>query len=83
MGKSKIEYGTVDVPEEAFEPKNVKWRVTMFVSEDVLIEAKKRAAAEGIGYQTLLNRALRESFFGKAEDERIRKIVREEMGKAS
>lgn len=58
-----ITYGDEDVlGDEEFSPKNVKERITTMVDQDVLDVIRKRAAAEGIGYQTLINRALRDTF---------------------
>lgn len=62
--KSKIEYGTVEIPEEAFFPRNVKVRVTMMVDGDIVQAFRDAAAKRGIGYQTLMNEKLRESLDG-------------------
>lgn len=60
-----IAYGDQDIlGEEELSPKNVKERITTMVDQDVLDVIRKRAAAEGIGYQTLINRALRDEFLG-------------------
>lgn len=79
----KIKYGNVELPEEAFNPKNAKFRVTMFVDLDVLDEIRKRAAKEGLPYQTFINQLLRRTVLSSAEEDRIRRIVREEMAKRS
>ena len=81
--KTKIKYGSVDLPEDAFESKNVKARITMWVGMDVLEEVRKRAAAKDIPYQTYMNQLLRDAVFGSSEDERIRKMIREELAKRS
>jgi uncharacterized protein (DUF4415 family) len=62
--KAKIEYGTVEIPEEAFLPRNVKVRVTMMVDGDIVQAFREAAAKRGIGYQTLMNEKLRESLDG-------------------
>jgi uncharacterized protein (DUF4415 family) len=63
--KKPLAYGNVDVPAEAFLPKNVKERITMMVDQDVLQAFKAAAAKRGnIGYQTLINEKLRESLPG-------------------
>ena len=80
-GKKKIKYGTVELPDDAFNEKETKFRVTMFLDLDVLDEIRKRAKKNGLPYQTYINQLLRENIFGKEMDERIRKIVREELGK--
>ncbi len=57
----KIKYGKVDIPEDAFEPKNVKARITMWIGMDTLQEIKKRAHDKGLPYQTYLNQVIRDS----------------------
>ena len=37
-----------------------KTRVTMYLDNDVLIRFREAAESEGVGYQTLINQALRE-----------------------
>jgi uncharacterized protein (DUF4415 family) len=76
--KKKITYGTVEIPDEAFESKNIKERVNCFIDHDVVNWLRQEASKLGIGYQTLLNMKLREAKEGSAED-RIRAIVREEL----
>ena len=46
-------------PKEAFEPRNTKVRITMYVDADVLGVFKARAAKGGLPYQTLINAELR------------------------
>jgi uncharacterized protein (DUF4415 family) len=81
----KIQYGSVEIPTDAFESRNVKMRVTAFIDEDIIDGLKKRATAKGTKYQTLMNQLLREAVFGKSVDEdlkkEIREIVREEISK--
>jgi phosphopantothenoylcysteine synthetase/decarboxylase len=88
--KRDIQYGPVDLlDKDAFDPKNVKVRITTFVDEDVLILLKEYAKKRGAKYQTVLNALLR-SFFDKPEkgkkvqvlsEERVRRIVQEELKK--
>jgi uncharacterized protein (DUF4415 family) len=60
--------GSVDLlPADAFNPKETKFRVTMFMSLDVLDEVRKRAKEIGLPYQTYLNQLIRESIFPKSE----------------
>ena len=56
----KIEYGKVDLPEDEFESKNIKERITIFIDQDVLDKFRARAKKESTKYQTLINHALRE-----------------------
>jgi predicted DNA binding CopG/RHH family protein len=77
----KIKYGKVELPDEAFNSKNAKFRVTMFIDLDVIDEVRKRAAHKGLPYQTYINQLLRNTVLGSEEDEHIRHIVREEIAK--
>lgn len=80
--KVKIRYGKKDqLTQNEFDPRNGKFRVTMFIDLDILDEIRKRAKTKGLPYQTYINSLLRETVLGSAEDERIRKIVREELAK--
>lgn len=47
--------------EEDFKPENVKVRINMFVSEDLLETYRDAAKKLGIGYQTLMQIKLREA----------------------
>ena len=86
--KRDIQYGSVDIlADDAFDPKNVKVRITTFVDEDVLNLLKEYAKKRGAKYQTVLNSLLR-SFFDKPKrgkkvqvlsEERVRRIVQEEL----
>ena len=64
-------------------PKN-KTRITIHLDNDVLAAFRERADAEGRGYQTMINEALRKAL-GQAEQgvsaDTIRRIVREELRK--
>lgn len=83
----KVKYGKKDlIPDDAFHPKNVKERVTMFVDEDVVNEFRKWASQmPGGKYQTLMNQALRRFVFGAEENEfeqRLHSIDRVQLKKA-
>jgi len=64
------------------EPKG-KTRITIRLDEDLVDHFLKEAEASGgaMGYQTLINEALRQHVEGKAPklEETLRRIVREEM----
>jgi len=77
----KIRYGKIDLPKEAYDSKNAKFRVTMFIDLDVLDEIRKKASKKGLPYQTYINQLLRDVTLGSEDEERIRKIVREELSK--
>jgi uncharacterized protein (DUF4415 family) len=63
-----------------------KTRITIRLDEDLVDHFLKEADASGgaVGYQTLINEALRQHLEGKAPklEETLRRIVREEMQKA-
>jgi hypothetical protein len=44
---------------EAFEPRNIKVRITTYVDLDILDALKSKAAAQAMSYQTLINAELR------------------------
>jgi len=57
-----------------------KSRITIMLDNDVLMAFRAKADVEGIGYQTLINRVLRESLGTRPVDEAtLRKVLREEL----
>lgn len=65
-----------------------KTRITIMLDDDVIEYFRAKAEAEGAGYQTMINGALREFIgkaAGKAQDARpltvalLRKVLREEL----
>jgi predicted DNA binding CopG/RHH family protein len=57
-----------------------KTRITMMLDNDLLVTFRAKAEAEGIGYQTLINRTLRRSFGSAPVDEAtLRRVLREEL----
>lgn len=57
-----------------------KSRITIMLDNDVLAAFRERANEEGIGYQTLINKALREAIGSRPIDEAtLRKVLREEL----
>jgi uncharacterized protein (DUF4415 family) len=57
-----------------------KTRITIMLDNDVLATFRARAEAEGIGYQTLINRALREAASsGPVDEATLRRVLREEL----
>lgn len=57
-----------------------KTRVTIMLDNDVLSVFRTRADTEGIGYQTLINAALREAIASRPVDEAtLRRVIREEL----
>jgi uncharacterized protein (DUF4415 family) len=66
---------------------NGKTRITIRLDEDIVDAFLKEAEASGgsVGYQTLINNALRQHIDGKAPklEDTLRRIVREEIRGAS
>jgi uncharacterized protein (DUF4415 family) len=57
-----------------------KTRITIMLDNDLLLSFRAKAEAEGIGYQTLINRALREAAVARPIDEgTLRRVLREEL----
>jgi uncharacterized protein (DUF4415 family) len=57
-----------------------KTRITMPLDNDLLVAFRAKAEAEGTGYQTLINRALRETVGSAPVDEAtLRRVLREEL----
>jgi len=58
-----------------------KTRITIMLDNFVIDAFRQLAEQEGIGYQTLINRRLRESLETKLLDEEtLRRVVQEELG---
>jgi uncharacterized protein (DUF4415 family) len=80
MAKNKISYAKKSVLDaDEFDPKYVKVLISTRLDGDVLEAVKAAALERGIGYQTLINQVLKDRFIGNAEEENIRRIVREEL----
>ncbi len=63
-------------------PSTGKTRITIFLDDDVLESFRAKASAQGKGYQTLINDALRQAATLTAEPltaENLRRIIREEI----
>lgn len=65
-----------------------KTRITIMLDDDVIEHFRAKAEAEGVGYQTAINAALRSGLKarrGKSQDDRpltvavLRKVLREEL----
>jgi uncharacterized protein (DUF4415 family) len=57
-----------------------KTRITIMLDNDLLVAFRARADAQGTGYQTLINQALRQIAVGAPVDEpTLRRILREEL----
>jgi uncharacterized protein (DUF4415 family) len=63
--------------------KPTKHRITMYLDDDVLAAFRDRAEESGTGYQTLINRALRDYLSRSSrpvDAKTLRRILREELG---
>jgi len=59
-----------------------KTRITIYIDDEVLEEFRARAEAEGQGYQTIINQALREYLGRKSkplDEKTLRRVLREEL----
>lgn len=57
-----------------------KTRITIMLDNDLLAIFRAKAEAEGIGYQTLINRTLREAVSaGPVDEATLRRVLREEL----
>ena len=66
-------------------PAKGKTRITMYLDDEVLNEFRERAETAGVGYQTLINEALKKYIQSPTEEgkpltpEDVRRILREEL----
>jgi uncharacterized protein (DUF4415 family) len=57
-----------------------KTRITIMLDNDLLMAFRAQAEAEGTGYQTLINQALRRATSASPVDEAtLRRVIREEL----
>lgn len=82
------EYDFSNAKRGAVIPSKGKTRITIMLDDDILEHFRAKAEAEGIGYQTAINAALRGGLSkrrGRSEDDRpltvaaLRKVLREEL----
>ena len=60
-----------------------KTRITIMLDNEVIENFRSKAEKEGLGYQTLINQALKEnSGSSTLSEETLRKIIREELKSA-
>ena len=62
-----------------------KTRITIYLDDDVIEAFRERAERDGSGYQTMINQALRAFLQQKRplDEATLRKVIREELRKAS
>ena len=59
-----------------------KTRITIMLDNFVIEAFRELAEAEGIGYQTLINRTLRQALTDEQiTEESLRRVIREELGR--
>ena len=78
----KDEYDFSEGRRGAVLPQIGKTRITIYLDNDVLEAFRTHAENTGSGYQTLINRALREyleRFNGMTDETMLRRVVREEL----
>ena len=51
--------------DEDFDPRNIKQRISIMLDLDLLDALKAEAKKQGTGYQTLINKSLREKVFNE------------------
>jgi predicted DNA binding CopG/RHH family protein len=59
-----------------------KTRITIMLDNDVIKKFRTKAAKEGLGYQTLINQALKNNTGSSLNEETLRQIIREELKSA-
>ncbi|PHS17529.1 MAG: hypothetical protein COA86_09570 [Kangiella sp.] len=60
-----------------------KTRITIMLDNDVLSNFRSKAKTEGLGYQTLINQALKNyTNSSSLNEETLRKVIREELKRA-
>jgi len=76
MGKAPARLSNEDV-----KPENIKIRVNMFMDLDVVEHFRKLSKEKGLGYQTLVNQALREYVSGlKSLERRVEELEKKLTG---
>jgi uncharacterized protein (DUF4415 family) len=66
-------------------PQPGKTRITIYVDNDVLETFRQRAENSGTGYQTIMNRALRDYLAQSSlpvDESTLRRVLREELQRA-
>jgi uncharacterized protein (DUF4415 family) len=81
----KEEYDFRQGKRGAVMPQPGKTRITIYIDNDVLDAFRTRAENSGIGYQTMMNQALRE-YLDKSstllDELTLRRVIREELQRA-
>lgn len=78
----KTEYNFDQAKRGAIIPQQGKTRITIYIDDDILSAFREKGDAEGKGYQTLINQALREyvsSSKPPLDEDTLRRILQEEL----
>jgi uncharacterized protein (DUF4415 family) len=64
---------------------STKTRITIYLDDDIIEACRKKADKRGIGYQTLINQALRQHIEqgDRQLENTLRRVVREELERVS
>ncbi|MGF1524592.1 MAG: BrnA antitoxin family protein [Leptolyngbyaceae cyanobacterium] len=77
------EYNFSEEKRVAVIPSKGKTRITIYLDDEVLAGFRERAEATGLGYQTLINEALKAHLKSPVEqpltEDTLRRILREEL----
>lgn len=65
-----------------FKEVDVKVSVTTRIDPDIISWLRTESKSKGIPYQTLINSLLKQAMHSSSDEERIRRIVREEIQKS-
>ena len=82
----KKEYNFTNAKRGQVVPQKGKNRITIYLDTDIIEEFRNRSDKAGYGYQTMINKALREYLMkkGKHMDETIiRQVIREELDRVA
>jgi uncharacterized protein (DUF4415 family) len=78
----KAEYDFSKGERGAVIPQTGKTRITIYIDDDVLDAFRERADNAGIGYQSMMNKAMREYLANSRplfDENTLRRVIREEM----
>ena len=62
---AKTKSKEIDLGPEYADPANAKHRITFWLDGDILLALRAQAAEVGAGYQTYMNKVLRDAVMGK------------------
>ena len=83
----RAEYDFSKGKRRAIIPAKGKTRITIYIDDAVLAEFRARAEKAGIGYQTMMNDALKAYLADRREapitESILRRVIREELPKSS